>query len=95
MNDAKQTQDVPAINAPTEKEYVDIIRSDVTTDPKYIQEDGEPTKIVYYCRECKGAVKPQRIGKKLSFKCTECDKNVSFGTEESINNYYKVKQKQS
>ncbi len=95
MNDSTQEQSTSKVNAPTEKEYVEIIRSDITADPKYIEKEGEPTKIVYYCRECKGPTKPQRIGKKLSFKCAECGRNVSFGTEESIHNYYKVKQKQS
>jgi len=87
--------EIPTINAPTEKEYVDIIKSDVEIDPKFITDEGQPAKIIYYCKACKSPVKPERIGKTLSFKCESCGKNVSFGTEESVHNYYNVKQKQS
>ncbi len=77
---------------PTDKEYVDIINSDSEVEKKYIEEEGQPAKILYYCRECKKAVSPKRIGKKLSFKCGECDKeHVSFGTENSITSYYNIK----
>ena len=85
----------PKIYAPTNKEYTDIIKSEVEVDEKYIQDDGVPAKIVYYCRECKSPVKPERIGKKLSFKCSNCGHQVSFGTEASVESYYNVKQKQS
>ena len=95
MSDTPENQNTVKVNAPTDKEYVEIINSEVETDSKYIDGDGERTKIVYYCRDCKDQVKPKRIPNKLSFKCTNCERNVSFGTEESIHNYYKVKQKQS
>ncbi len=85
----------PKAHAPTDKEYTEIIRSDVEVDPIFIQEDGQPAKIIYYCKECKSPVSPKRIGKKLSFKCATCDRDVSFGTETSVQNYYNVKQKQS
>lgn len=79
-------------NCPTDKEYVDIIRSESDIDKDYLTETGKPAKIVYYCRECKKPVTPKRIGKKLSFKCSECDTEaISFGTEGSIVNYYNVK----
>lgn len=80
------------IHCPTEKEYVDIINSDSEVDKSYIDDAGQPAKILYYCRECKKPVSPKRIGKKLSFKCGECDKeHVSFGTESSITSYYNIK----
>ena len=80
------------VNAPIDKEYTEIIKSEVETDKAYIKDEGQPAKIVYYCKDCKKAVAPKRLGKKLSFKCGECDKGpVAFGTEESINNYYKAK----
>jgi len=79
-------------HCPTDKEYVDIINSDSEVDKKYIDESGQPAKILYYCRECKKPVSPKRIGKKLSFKCGECGKeHVSFGTENSITSYYNIK----
>lgn len=80
------------VHAPTEKEYTDIITSDTEKDPKFLTQEGLPAKIVYYCRFCKKLVAAKRIGKKLSFKCEECDKNeVSFGTERSITSHYNIK----
>lgn len=80
------------LNCPTDREYVDIINSDIKVDKKYIEESGQPAKILYYCKECKKPVTPKRIGKKLSFQCGECEKGkVSFGTENSIKSHYKIK----
>lgn len=76
-------------------DYVQIIKSEVEVDKQFIEADGVPAKIVYYCKVCKSPVTPERIGKKLSFKCTVCNREVSFGTETSIHNYYNIKQKQS
>ena len=89
-----EKNEAPKVNAPTEKEYVDIIRSDTEIDPKYLNEEGQPATILYYCKNCKAPVKPKRIGKSLKFKCDACGEKVSFGTEESVQNYYNVKQKQ-
>jgi len=91
MNEEKSNAETEA-HCPTDKEYVDIIKSDSKIDKKYVEEPGQPAKIAYYCRECKKPVTPKRIGKKLSFKCGECDKEqVSFGTEDSITSYYNIK----
>ena len=88
--DESNTQSI--VHAPTEKEYTDIINSDSEKDPKFLTEEGRPAKIVYYCRECKKMVTAKRIEKKLSFRCEECGKNeVSFGTEQSIKNFYNIK----
>ena len=79
---------------PIDKEYVDIIRSDVDVDKKYLKNTGVPAKIIYFCRDCEKQVKPKRIGKKFQFSCDECKgKNVSFGSEQSIFNYYKIPEK--
>ena len=91
MNEANSNEEVK-LNCPTDREYVDIINSEIEVDKKYIEESGQPTKILYYCQECKKPVTPKRIAKKLSFKCGECEKGkVSFGTESSVMNYYKIK----
>ncbi len=77
------------IYAPTDKEYIDIIKSESEVDQSYIKESGIAAKIVYYCQDCKKIVPPKRIGKKLRFKCSECNSDkVSFGTEQSIINHY-------
>lgn len=91
MNEAESNTEAKT-NCPTDKAYVDIINSESEVDKKYIEQEGQPAKILYYCRECKKPVSPKRIGKKLSFKCGECEKEqVSFGTESSITNYYNIK----
>lgn len=91
MNEAKPNSDMK-INCPTDKDYVDIINSDLEVDKKYVDESGQPAKIMYYCQECKKPVSPKRVGKKLSFKCGECEKGaVSFGTENSITSHYNIK----
>ena len=91
MPSAEEQTDKPGEPGPTDKDYVDIIQSDVEIDKKYIEETGIPTKIIYYCQDCKKIIKPKRIGKKFQFSCTECKgKNVAFGSETSIANYYKI-----
>jgi len=88
----QDNENTQKINSPVDKEYTEIIKSNVNIDREFIEPDGKPAKIAYYCRQCKAPAKPKRIGKKLSFKCSECDYGpVSFGTEESIKNFYKVK----
>ncbi len=79
---------------PHSEDYVEIIRSNSEIDKKFIDESGLPAKIIYLCKECNKVVKPKRIGKKFKFSCTECKgNNVSFGTEDSIVNYYKEAKK--
>ena len=91
MNDVTPNADVK-LNCPTDKNYIDIIQSDLSVEKQYTQEMGVPTKIVYYCRDCKKIVTPKRVGKKLSFRCGECDKDqVAFGSETSIKNFYNIK----
>lgn len=72
-----------------DKNYTEVIKSNVEYDNKYIQGKGISTKIVYYCRECNKLIAPKRIGKKFQFRCSECKgTNVSFGTEKSIASHY-------
>ena len=75
-----------------DRDYVEIIKSDIEIDKKFIDETGTPAKIIYFCKDCEKLVTPKRIGKKLRFKCDECKgENVAFGTEESIHNFFKIK----
>ncbi len=85
--------DEPIGKPPAEhRDYVEIIKSDVEADKKFTKDTGSPVKIVYYCKDCEKLVAPKRIGKKLRFKCEECKgENVTFGTEQSIHNFYKIK----
>ncbi len=75
---------------PIEKDYVDIIRSDVLIERQYVAQEGQPARIVYYCRMCKALVAPKRVGKKFQFSCGACGKEVSFGTIQSIENFYRI-----
>ena len=76
---------------PIDKEYVDIIKSDTDIDKKFLQDQGLPSKIIYYCLDCKKLTTPKRFGKKFKFSCEECKgSKVAFGSEASIAKYYKI-----
>ena len=76
---------------PLSRDYVEIIKSDLVVDKKFIADTGLPAKIVYYCRDCEKLIKPKRMGKQFKFACTVCNgDNVAFGSEQAIQNYYKV-----
>ena len=74
----------------TDADYVEIVQSNVKVDRTFVDDEGQPAKITYYCRKCKKPVSVERMGKKLSFKCGECgEENIPFGSEDSVSNYYK------
>ena len=74
-----------------EPDYLEIIQSKTEVDPDFIGETGKPAKIIYYCKDCETLIAPKRIGKKIQFSCPECKgKNVAFGTEVAIANYYSI-----
>ena len=56
-------------------------------------EESEAVKIVYYCKDCEKIVKARKFSPRtLKFQCIECKgMNVSFGTEKSIKNHYRIK----
>lgn len=87
----------PGQPSPTDKKYVDIIKSDVEDiDPKLMEGTGIPANIVYYCSDCKALIEPKRIGKKFRFSCMKCKgSNVAFGTKKSIVNYYRLPESES
>lgn len=88
------TDEKPGEPKPADKDYVEIIRSDITIDKKFLDENGMPAKIVYYCRDCEKITTPKRIGKKFQFSCSACKgDNVAFGSEKSILSYYKGEKK--
>ena len=56
---------------------------------------GKPfgENIVYYCKDCDNIVEATQFGRKYVFKCPICKtKNVAFGTEESINNFFHIEE---
>ena len=59
-------------------------------DAEKINHDAQ-RGIKFYCQVCKKPVTVLQLGKKLKFKCKECkSKKISYGTSESIHNYYKL-----
>lgn len=46
--------------------------------------------VVFYCKDCEKIVKVKPLGKKFVYRCAICGtKNVAFGTEKAIKNYYR------
>lgn len=54
----------------------------------------EYSPVVYFCKDCRKIVQSPKAlsrNKNLTFCCPECNgKNVAWGTEVSIRNFYKV-----
>lgn len=49
--------------------------------------------MVWYCKDCEKAVQVSRVGKKYTYQCLECkSKNVCFGTDKSIKNFFHIKE---
>ena len=50
------------------------------------------TGIVFYCKDCEKIVQVTPVGRKFVYKCNTCKtKNVAFGTEKSIKNFFHIK----
>ena len=73
-----------------DQDYVEIIRSELPVDRKYIDDTGLPAKIVYFCPQCKTLITPKRVGQKFRFSCAACKTDAAFGTEASIASYYRI-----
>ena len=51
-----------------------------------------PAPMVFFCKDCQKIVETTTFGKKFVYKCNVCGtKNVAFGTEKSIRNFYHIK----
>ena len=50
-------------------------------------------QIIYYCKDCDKIIDAQRVGRKYVFRCPICrTKNVAFGTEKSIKNFFHIEE---
>ena len=50
-------------------------------------------EIVFYCKDCEEVVDTERCGKKYVYRCKKCGtKNVAFGTEKSIYNFFHIEE---
>ena len=76
------SDDIPAFNM---EDFCDV-KYNPTSDAEY-----ENSPVAFYCSDCKKLVKGERQGKTLKFVCGECGgKRVSYGTENSLKNYFKL-----
>ncbi len=60
--------------------------------------DNNETKpvIIFYCKDCQEVVKTHKVGSKYVYKCAKCGtKNVAFGTQKSISNFFKLDTKEN
>lgn len=60
------------------------------------REEDTWESIVFYCKDCNKIVEVDRVGRKYVYRCLECKtKNVAFGTERSIRNFFHVKEEKT
>lgn len=62
------------------------------------QFDEEKDAIIFYCKDCKSEQEVSRLDdgaqKKVKFQCNECGgKNVLYGTQRGVKEYYERKNK--
>jgi hypothetical protein len=47
--------------------------------------------VVFFCKDCDKIVDVIPVGRKFVYKCAICKtKNVAFGTDKAIRNYYRI-----
>lgn len=52
---------------------------------------NQTIRIIFYCKDCRKIVEGIKVGRKYVYRCALCNtKNVAFGTEKSIKNFYHV-----
>ncbi|MBD3156407.1 hypothetical protein GF369_01125 [Candidatus Peregrinibacteria bacterium] len=52
--------------------------------------------IKYYCKDCEKFIQGKQVGRKYVFRCPICNtKNVAFGTEKSLVNFFHLDEKKS
>ena len=50
--------------------------------------------IKYYCKDCEKFIEGRQVGRKYVFRCPICNtKNVAFGTEKSLINFFHLDEK--
>ncbi len=52
--------------------------------------------VVFYCKDCERIVSVRPVGRKFVYRCGVCNtKNVAFGTEKAIKNYYRIEEEET
>ncbi len=60
------------------------------------KEDVYGNVIKFYCKDCQKIVDAKQVGRKNVFRCAICKtKNVAFGTEKSIKNFFHIEDEDS
>lgn len=55
------------------------------------KQESQQINIVFYCKDCEKLVVGIKVGRKYVYRCSICKtKNVAFGIEKSIRNFYHV-----
>ena len=48
--------------------------------------------VIFYCKDCEKVVSVTPVGRKFVYRCNICKtKNVAFGSEKSIKNFFHIK----
>ena len=49
--------------------------------------------VIFYCKDCEKIVSVTPVGRKFVYRCNICKtKNVAFGSDKSIKNFYHIKE---
>ena len=52
-----------------------------------------PEALKFYCKDCEKFVEATPVGHKFVYRCNICQtKNVAFGSEKSLKNFYHIKE---
>lgn len=52
-----------------------------------------PPVLKFYCKDCEKFVDTTPVGQKFVYRCNVCQtKNVAFGSEKSLKNFYHIKE---
>lgn len=55
------------------------------------EQKAQSIHILFYCKDCEKVVESVKVGRKYVYRCPLCNtKNVAFGTEKAIKNFYHV-----
>lgn len=74
----------------------DLNIDEIASVPEHVvPENWQDSAVIFFCRECNKVVPVDKIGKKkISFKCKQCGKkDIAFGTERSISNFFHLDEK--
>jgi len=59
------------------------------------EQEKQKQDVVFYCKFCKIAVKPEKTKTRYVYKCPTCKKdNVAFGSKKGVCDYFHIKEHQ-